>query len=169
MELVLVQHQLWQSLYPPAGIASDRAVGIASIGADPSSGFNRVNSIFVSNAGIAYTSAPTVTISDPETISGIGTYLFNEVVQGMRSGTQARVKSWDFDTGVLKVGNIGIGTTTRGFFPGEDIKGLTSGALFSVSTFDDDNSTDKYNEGDIFESEADLLIDFSESNPFGSF
>jgi len=154
---------------PNAGVASDRATGIASIGVDPSSGFNRVNSIFVSNPGAAYTSAPTVTISDPETISGIGTYHFNEVVQGMRSGTQARVKNWDFDTGVLKVGNIGIGTTTRGFFPGEDIKGLTSGALFSVSTFDDDNSTDKYNEGDIFESEADLLIDFSESNPFGSF
>ena len=49
-----------------------------------------------------------------------------------------------------------------------DIKGLTSGALFSVSIFDDDTD-DKYNEGDIFESEADLIIDFTESNPFGSF
>ena len=154
---------------PPAGIASDRAVGIASIGLDPSSGFNRVNSIFVSNAGTAYTTAPTVTISNPETISGIGTYFFNEIVQGMRSGTQARVKSWDADTGILSISNIGIGTTTTGFFNGEDIKGLTSGALFSVSEFDKEDSTDKYNEGDIFESEADLLIDFSESNPFGSF
>jgi len=154
---------------PNAGVASDRATGIASIGIDPSSGFNRVNSIFITNAGIAYTSAPTITISDPETISGIGTYFFNEVVQGMRSGTQARVKNWDYDTKILKVGNVGIGTTTTGFFPGEDIKGLTSGALFSVSAFDEDNTTDKYNEGDIFESEADLLIDFSESNPFGSF
>ena len=154
---------------PNAGVAADRATGITSIGVDPSSGFNRVNSIFITNAGAAYTSSPTVTISNPETISGIGTYLFNEVVQGLRSGTQARVKSWDFDTGILKVGNIGIGTTTTGFFRGEDIKGLSSGALFSVSRFDTDDSTDKYNEGDIFESEADLIIDFSESNPFGSF
>ena len=153
---------------PLGATASDRATGIASIGVDPSSGFNRVNSIFVTNAGAGYTGAETVTISDPETISGIGTYFFNEVVQGMRSGTQARVKNWDNDTGVLRVGNVGIGTTTLGFLPGEDIKGLTSGALFSVSTFDDD-TTDKYNEGDIFESEADLLIDFTESNPFGSF
>ena len=45
---------------------------------------------------------------------------------------------------------------------------MESGAVFSVSVFSDD-TTDKYNEGDIFESEADLLIDFSESNPFGSF
>jgi len=153
---------------PNLGIASEKAVGIASLGIDPSSGFNRVNSIFVQDAGKNYDNTVTVTISDPETISGVGTYLFNEVVQGMRSGTQARVKSWDQDTGILQVGNIGIGTTTRGFFPGEDIKGLTSDALFSVSIFDDD-TTDKYNEGDIFESEADLIIDFTESNPFGSF
>ena len=154
---------------PPGGVAADRAIGIASIGIDATSGFNEVKNIFVSNAGKSYTTAPTVTIANPETISGIGTYQFNEIVQGMRSGTQARVKNWDYDTKILKVGNVGIGTTTTGFFAGEDIKGLSSGALFSVSVFDEDNSTDKYNEGDIFESEADLLIDFSESNPFGSF
>jgi len=153
---------------PPAGIASDRAVGIASIG-DAGNGFNRVNSIFVSNPGTAYTSVPTVTISDPETISGIGTYLFNEIVQGMRSGTQARVKNWDQDTGILSISNVGVGTTTLGFFAGEDIKGLTSGALFSVSIYDKDDSTDKYNEGDIFESEADAILDFTESNPFGNY
>ena len=153
---------------PAGATAADRATGITSIGIDPSTGFNRVNSIFITNAGAGYTGGETVTIANPETISGIGTYQFNEVVQGMRSGTQARVKNWDYDTKILKVGNVGIGTTTTGFFPGEDIKGLTSGALFSVSTFDDDTD-DKYNEGDIFESEADLLIDFSESNPFGSF
>ena len=153
---------------PAAGVASDRAIGIASIG-DAGNGFNRVNSIFVQNAGIGYTSAlPTVTIANPETISGVGTYQFNEIVQGMRSGTQARVKNWDQDTGILSISQVGIGTTTTGFFKGEDIKGLTSGALFSVSAFDDDTE-DKYNEGDIFESEADLIIDFSESNPFGSF
>ena len=144
------------------------AVGLASIGINNTQGFNEVKNIFVINPGQNYTSEPTVTISDPETLSGVGTYFFNEVVQGMRSGTQARVKNWDYDTMILKVSNVGIGTTTTGFFPGEDVKGLESGAIFSVSVFSDD-TTDKYNEGDIFESEADLIIDFSESNPFGSF
>ena len=144
------------------------AVGLASIGINNTQGFNEVKNIFVINSGQNYTSEPTVTISDPETLSGVGTYFFNEVVQGMRSGTQARVKNWDYDTMILKVSNVGIGTTTTGFFPGEDVKGLESGAIFSVSVFSDD-TTDKYNEGDIFESEADLLIDFSESNPFGSY
>ena len=74
-----------------------------------------------------------------------------------------------FGTGILSISQVGIGTTTTGFFKGEDVKGLTSGALFSVSIYDKDDSSDKYNEGDIFESEADLLIDFTESNPFGSF
>jgi len=143
------------------------AVGIASIGNIGS--FKQVNSIFIEDAGRGYTSVPTVTIANPETMSGIGTYQFNEVVQGMRSGTQARVKSWDYDTKILQISNVGIGTTTTGFFTGEDIKGLSSGALFSVTSYNKDDTTDKYNEGDIFESEADLLIDFSESNPFGSF
>ena len=86
----------------------------------------------------------------------------------MRSWTQARLKNWDKDTWILKVGNVGIGTTTTSFFPGEDVKGLESGTVYTVSVFSDD-TTDKYNEGDIFESEADLIIDFSESNPFGSY
>jgi len=144
------------------------AVGLASIGINDTQGFNEVKNIFVINPGQNYTSEPTVTISDPETLVGLTTYFFNEVVQGMRSGTQARVKNWDRDTGILKVSNVGIGTTTTGFFPGEIIKGLESQAAYTVSVFDDD-TTDKYNEGDIFESEADLLIDFSESNPFGTF
>jgi len=143
------------------------AVGISSMG---SSGvYKQVSSIYVQNPGRGYTSSPTVTISNPETISGIGTYWFNEVVQGMRSGTQARVKNWDYDTMILKIGNVGIGTTTTGFFPGEDIKGLDSGALYSVSAYDKEDTNDKYNEGDIFETEADSILDFTESNPFGTY
>ena len=77
------------------------------------------------NAGKGYTSAaPTVTIANPETISGVGTYQFNEVVQGMRSGTQARVKNWDADTGILSISNVGIGTTTTGFLKEKILKDL---------------------------------------------
>ena len=154
---------------PAGGVASDKAVGIASMGINNSTGFNEVKSIFIQNGGKGYTLQPTVTISDPETISGIGTFEFNEIVQGMRSGTQARVKNWDSDTGVLSISNVSIGGTITGFFAGEDVKGLSSGALFSVSRFDEDNTTDKYNEGDIFETEADSLLDFTESNPFGNY
>ena len=154
---------------PAGGTAADKAVGIASIGVDINSGFNEVKSIFIQNSGRGFTLQPTVTIADPETSSGIGTFEFNEIVQGMRSGTQARVKNWDSDTGILSISNVSIGDTITGFFAGEDVKGLSSGALFSVSVFDEDNTTDKYNEGDIFESEADSILDFTESNPFGTY
>jgi len=154
---------------PAGGTANDKAIGITSIGIDDSTGFNKVKSIFIQNAGKGFTLQPTVTIADPETISGIGTFEFNEIVQGMRSGTQARVKNWDIDTGILSISNVSIGGTITGFFAGEDIKGLSSGALYSLSIFNEDDTTDKYNEGDIFESEADSIVDFTESNPFGTF
>ena len=60
---------------PLGATAADRATGIASIGIDPATGFNRVNSLFISNSGAGYTGGETVTISDPETLSGIGTCL----------------------------------------------------------------------------------------------
>ena len=147
--------------------AGTTAVGIASMSASGTS--NEVTSIYVSNPGIGYSQAPTVTVANPETISGIGTYLYNEIVQGMRSGTQARVKNWDEDTKILKISHVGIGTTTTGFFPGEDIKGLESDALYSNVSFNKDDTTNKYNEGDIFETEADSILDFTESNPFGTY
>ena len=147
--------------------AGTTAVGIASISVSGTS--NELTSIYVSNPGIGYSQAPTVTVANPETISGIGTYLYNEIVQGMRSGTQARVKNWDEDTKILKISHVGIGTTTTGFFPGEDIKGLESDALYSNVSFNKDDTTNKYNEGDIFETEADSILDFTESNPFGTY
>ena len=147
--------------------AGTTAVGIASVTASGTS--NELTSIYISNPGIGYSQAPTVTVANPETISGIGTYLYNEIVQGMRSGTQARVKNWDADTKILKISHVGIGTTTTGFFPGEDIKGLESDALYSNVSFNKEDTTNKYNEGDIFETEADSILDFTESNPFGTY
>ena len=106
------------------GIGSDalitgsaKAVGEALINAD-----NQVSSIRIINPGIGYTQVPTVTLGDPSLITGVGTYYMNEIVTGQTSGTTARVKSWDLDTKVLKVSNVGIGTTISGFIPGEPLE-----------------------------------------------
>ncbi len=32
------------------------------------------------------------------------------------------MRSWDADTKVLKVANVGIGSTVRGFIPGEELR-----------------------------------------------
>ena len=151
---------------PAASGIATVAVGIASMGLDDS-GKNSVQSIYVQDAGRGYTSQPTVTISDPETLSGLGTYLFNEIVIGERSKTEARVKEWDQDTFTLKVSNVSIGSTQKGFFSGETIKGKTSGAAYPVQIYNHDDTYDKYTENDEFESQADDILDFTESNPFG--
>jgi hypothetical protein len=143
------------------------AVGISSIGMVGSDVI--VRSIYVSNPGFGYTSTPTVIISNPETLTGVGTYFFNEIVRGSRSQTRARVKSWDQDTKILKISNAGIGATQSAFLPGETIIGTESGALYSVQGYDRMDTYDKYSQNDEIEEEADLIVDFSESNPFGNY
>ena len=142
-----------------------QATGISSVGP---SGQNRiVKFVYVDNPGKGYTSTPTVTIADPESMVGVGTYQYNETIKGTRSGTTATVRSWDGDTKILLVTNVGIGSTIAGFFSGEDIVGQISGATYSTASYDSDDANDKYSDGDEFEFQADQIIDFTESNPFG--
>ena len=110
-----------------------------------------------------------MTIADPETLAGLGTYLFNEIVIGSRSGTYARVKEWDKDTNILKISNVGIGTTQTRFQRGESIVGQESGASYPVQEYRHEDLYDKYTENDEFEVQADDILDFSERNPFGTF
>ena len=91
---------------------------------------NTISDIFVKNAGIGYTVAPTVVISNPSLNTGVGNFERGELVQGMSSGIRATVKEWDTDTRILKVSNVGIGTTSAAFIPGEKIQALES--LFFV-------------------------------------
>ena len=127
-----------------------------------------VSSISIINPGIGYTISPQVVINGPPILSGIGTYLFNEIVTGSRSGTTARVKSWDFDTKILKVSFVN-NVTPNGFFPGETIVGSISSAQYSVNTYDNWNPYDKYGDNLQIQTEAESILDFSESNPFGSY
>ena len=127
-----------------------------------------VSSIKITNTGIGYTIAPQVVINGPPILTGIGTYLFNEIVTGSRSGTTARVKYWDFDTKILKVSFVN-NVTPNGFFPGETIVGSISNAQYSVNTYNNWNPYDKYGDNLQIQTEAESILDFSESNPFGSY
>ena len=158
---------------PNSGIAKT-AVGIASIGRVGNNedilGNDVLKAILIQDPGRGYSSAPEVIISDPDIIKASGNYIFNELVYGERSLIEARVKSWDADEAILRVAQIGIGATTGNtFFPGEAIIGRESGARYPVQEYSEDNVVDKYSENDIFESEADKIIDFSERNPFGTY
>ena len=139
------------------------AIATAIVGAGQT-----ISSIRIVNPGVGYTVAPTVTISPPPIVSGIGTYLFNEEVVGSISSTRGRVKSWDFDTKILKVSFVDNAATKK-FYPGELIVGTASSAIYSVKSYSTWDEYDKYSENIEIENAADSIIDFSESNPFGVF
>ena len=123
-----------------------------------------VTAIRITNPGYGYSSTPTVTIAAPPTVAGVGTYQFNEEVVGSSSGTRARVKEWNGVTNTLKVSNVS-GTFTNG----EILVGAASSATFAIKQHDERDLYDKYTENDEIESEADLILDFTQSNPFGNY
>jgi hypothetical protein len=224
-------------------------------------GSGQVSSFRFTNPGAGYTVSPAVTIADPDIITGRGNYLYNDLVVGQASNTEARVRSWDADTKVLKVANVGIGSTVRGFIPGEELRiqtgigatglkihktvftagftttgrfigagttiinvgtayttrftvgndvgeienvigagvtvhsifsngnillsnqtlnaatltnqsisfGSTSFISYNIRQYDDRDIYDDYSNNDEFELEADEIIDFAETNPFGTY
>ena len=87
---------------------------------------NTISDITLRNAGAGYTTQPTITISNPSVINGVGNFTRGEIVKGLSSGIEARVKEWDLDTKILKISNVGIGTTTKAFIPGEIIQATES-------------------------------------------
>ena len=97
------------------------------------------------------------------------TYLYNEIVIGEKSRTEARVRHWDYDTKILQIAQVGIGSTALGFQVGEAITGQESGASYSVDVWNKEDTDDKYNQGDEFELEADKILDFKQSNPYGTY
>ena len=208
------------------------------------------------DSGIGYDNTTAfATVTTPPTIAGIGTYIFNEIVTGSKSGAKGRVKSWDSVSNILKLGatsgtfiagDVAIGSTSEGtsFTPtiirtgdmiaygasitgidttgisiGQEVQsagiltalttvtGITTGdmgddtpyvgvyvsnvgintenilegqfefgtrstapvAQYTVDYIESAEYADKYDKGDEIETEADKILDFTESNPFGTY
>ena len=144
------------SLSPQAPASVKAIVGTASS--------NPISNMYILDAGAGFFSPPTVTIGAGATV-GVGTFWFNEEVVGETSNVVGRVKNWDADTGVLQVG-IMTGT----FYEGERLVGAKSGATYETSTTGTASTdTDYFRQNEDIEFDADQIIDFSESNPFGTF
>lgn len=136
-----------------------------------------VTSFNIVNTGVGYTEAPTVNISGVST-TGIGTFKFNEVIIGQSSGTTAHVKDIEINYNILDTGGedrsnpnkyLKLGNVTGTFYVGETVVGTASSAVYIVKSYNDYSSGDEYDLNDIIEFEADSIIDFTESNPFGEY
>jgi hypothetical protein len=141
-----------------------------------------VSQIRLIDGGFGYSQPPIITdpiiTIDPPSFIGTGSYVVNEPIEGSISNTSAIVKSWDINTYQLQISNL-----TGTFIPGEVIFGKNSGAEYklqgsivsdspdlslSSSNLNLYNSNDLYAQNYDIQKEANLLIDFSEKNPFGT-
>ena len=147
------------TISPPAVGVGTSATAVAVI----SNG--KVTGLRITNAGAGYTVAPTIVISQPS-VNGIGTYVNDEEVVGSISGARAIIKSWS-NVGSDKVLKVSINRGT--FIPGEPVVGTASSAIYSVKFFDKTDIYDPYAQNEEIEAAADLIVDFSESNPFGTY
>jgi hypothetical protein len=138
------------------GISTISAAATATV-----SSAGTITSIYITNAGLGYTVAPTITIENPLLISS-GDFIFNEIVTGSQSGVTARVKSWNSTTNILQVSNL-----SGQFVIGENIVGSASSASHYLRLIDIFPARDGYSANDEIEEEADNIIDFNETNPFG--
>jgi hypothetical protein len=122
-----------------------------------------VESVYIVNGGSQYVLTPEVVIGGiGNTNSGSGSFIFNEIVVGSQSGTQARVKNWN-----STINNLEISIVTGNFVVGERIVGQDSGSSYMISAVNKDDLVDTFAENDTFQSEGNKIIDFSSENPFG--
>ena len=100
--------------------------------------------------------------------TGSGTYLQKELVYQGNSYANANVigvvQSWNSNTKILSISNISGNVMVN-----QAIVGNTSSASYIVDSYDslDPNLVREVYDNRIIEDEADLIIDFSEQNPFG--
>jgi len=124
-----------------------------------------ITQIQFTNTGIGYTVAPTITFSGIST-TGVGTYIYNEIVTGQLSGTEARVR--DFNNKTLAT-TLKVSINSGSFSPGEEIVGGISSARYVCLSYSTDSVDDTYDSNAEIETVADNLLDFSEGNPFGDY
>ena len=131
------------------------AIATANVGTS-----GTITSINIVDAGVGYISTPTVTIASPVVSVG-GTFVYNEIVTGSNSKATAYVR--DFDGNLT----LRVGINTGQFRSGEAIVGSASSASYILKSYDNYSYEEEYDKNEEFEVEADNILDFTESNPFG--
>ena len=85
------------------------------------------------------------------------------------SGVTAKVKSWDNPGGDIdKLLRVYLNNGT--FSEGENIVGSSSSAIYKLKSYNSDTSiSEGYSKNDDIQDESDKILDFTESNPFGTY
>ena len=140
-----------------------------------------VTGISITNAGAGYTTRPTVVFADSQLGINTGNFIYNEQVTGQTGLATALVKSWDSTTTELQVYSV-----AGDFKVGETIVGSATTVSTGTTTHvtgnyliksvlydhDDETGTDAFESNTEIQLEAsgeDGVVDWTESNPFGTF
>ena len=127
---------------------------------------SKIAKAIIINAGEDLTEAAFAVVSEPAS-AGEGTYIYNEIVEGSSSGTQARIRGWDQVTLELQLTNLDPEKDTVFFTPGETITGKTSGAQYSVKAYTDKQAYQGvYSDNDNISEVAEVVVDTTEFNQF---
>lgn len=149
----------------PTGVG-ETASAISLINTD-----SEVSEVRITNAGYGYTFPPSIQfLSSP--VTGIGTFIYNEVVTGSTSGTQAIVRDFKRRTDISALNppiELQVSINTGAFYPGEVLVGSISSSRYIIESYDTNSYEDSYDSNEEIQIEANSIIDFSESNPFGEY
>ena len=121
------------------------------------------------NTGVAEIDAVEVNFANAVTINvadgGTGDFVAGEIVTGGSSNVTSEVKTWNSATRQLVVYN------RSGMYAiPETLTGNTSGAAWTSATYNTlNNMNSDTDQNFTLETQADAIIDFTESNPFGDF
>ena len=121
------------------------------------------------NTGVAEVDALEVNFANAVTINvadgGTGDFVAGEIVTGGSSNVTSEVKSWNSATRQLIVYN------RSGMYAiPETLTGNTSGAAWTSATYNTlNNMNSETDQNFTLETQADAILDFTESNPFGDF
>jgi len=140
-----------------------------------------VTSVNITNVGAGYTTKLTVTFSSPALGINTGDYIYNEIVTGQAGLATALVKEWDASTKVLKIysvaGDFRLGETIVGSATtvgAADTSHVTGKYSLKSISYEHNDSTGV----DAFESNTEIqdaatdvdgIVDWTETNPFGTF
>ena len=121
------------------------------------------------NTGVAEIDAVEVNFANAVSVNvadgGTGDFVAGEIVTGGSSNVTSEVKTWNSATRQLVVYN------RSGMYAiPETLTGNTSGAAWTSATYNTlNNMNSETDQNFTLETQADAILDFTESNPFGDF
>jgi hypothetical protein len=135
----------------------------------------------ITNPGAGYTTLPTITLSEPSSAVNSGNFLLNEVITGQSGLATALVKNWNRVTRTLKIysvagdfreGEIIIGSATT--VSTGNTSHITAAYFVEDVSYEDTDTigVDSYESNtEIQDAATDVegIVDWTETNPFGTF